>query len=124
MLAVSVTIRGHSSRTTVLAMVWIQPVYANIPNMDTMTLTISLPKDVGTALENKAKMSRRNATEYVEYLVTKEVSKPSFDEILAPIREGFKKSGMTELELETLIDGEIKAMRAEKRQKRDLENVG
>lgn len=92
--------------------------------MDTTTLTINLPRDVGTALETKAKLSRRDTAEYVEYLVTKEVNRPSLDEILAPIREGFKKSGMTEMELENLIDGEIKAMRAEKRQKRDLENAG
>ena len=92
--------------------------------MDTMTLTINLPRDVGTALEKKAKLSRRDTAEYVEYLVTKEVNRPTFDEILAPIREEFKKSGMTEMELENLIDGEIKAMRAEKRQKRDLENAG
>ena len=91
--------------------------------MDTVTLTINLPKDVGKALENKAKLSRRDPVEFVEDLVTKEVNRPSFDEILAPIREGFSKSGMTESELETLIDGEIKAMRAEKRQKKALKNV-
>lgn len=91
--------------------------------MDTMTLTINLPKDVGTAVEKKAKLSGRDSAEFIEDLIAREVNRPSLDEILAPIREGFKKSGMTESELEDLIDSEIKAMRAEKRQKNILENA-
>lgn len=91
--------------------------------MDTMTLTINLPKDVGTALKNKAKTSGKGVAEYVETMITAQVKRPSFDEILAPIREGFEKSGMTELELEAFFDSEIKAMRAEKRQKQVLEDA-
>lgn len=67
--------------------------------METMTLTINLPKDIGVALENKAKLSRRDAAEFVEDLVTKEVNRPSFDEILAPIRKGFEESGDSEEEI-------------------------
>ncbi len=91
--------------------------------MDTMTITINLPEDVGTALVDKAKKSGRESAEYAEYIITREVNRPSLDEILAPIREGFKKSGMTESELENLIDREIKTMRAEKRVKDVLENA-
>ena len=82
--------------------------------MDTMTLTISLPIDVGTALENKAKVSRRDTAEYVEYLVTKEVNRPALDEILAPIRKNFAESGMSEGDLDDLIDIERQAMWDEK----------
>lgn len=85
-----------------------------------MTLTINLPDDVGTALAKKAKTRGRDSAEYVEELVKKEVTRPSLDKILVPIRADFKKSGMTELELETFIDDEIKAMRAEKRRKANL----
>lgn len=91
--------------------------------MDTMTLTINLPKDVSVAVENKAKLSGRDSVTYIEDLVTKEVTRPSLDAILAPIREGFKKSGMTEPELDDLIHSEIKSMRAEKRLKNTLENA-
>ncbi|MFN0278529.1 MAG: hypothetical protein ACKVRN_08000 [Pyrinomonadaceae bacterium] len=89
-------------------------IYGKVTLMETMTLTINLPKDVGVALENKAKLSKRKATEFVEDLVTKEVNRPSFDEILAPIREGFKKSGMTEDELDALIESERQAIWDEK----------
>jgi len=41
--------------------------------METLTLTISLPKDVGIVLESKAKLSWRDEAEFVEDLVTKEL---------------------------------------------------
>lgn len=74
-------------------------IYANIPTMDTTTLTINLPKDVSLAVENKARLSGRDSAEFIEDLVTKEVNSPSLDEILAPIRNGFKESGDSEDEI-------------------------
>ncbi len=67
--------------------------------MDTTTLTINLPKDVSLAVENKATLSRRDSAEFIEDLVVKEVNSPSLDEILAPIRNGFKESGDSEDEI-------------------------
>lgn len=74
-------------------------VYAKIPNMDTTTLTINLPKDIRLAVENKARLSGRDSAEFIEDLVAKEVNRPSLDEILAPIRNGFKESGDSEDEI-------------------------
>ena len=68
-----------------------------------MTLTISLPKDVGAALESKAKMSGRDSAEFVEDLVMKEVNRPSLDEILAPFRRQVEESGITDEELDELF---------------------
>ena len=68
-----------------------------------MTLTISLPKDVGIALESKAKMSGRDSAEFVEDLVMKEVNRPSLDEILAPFRRQVEESGITDEELDELF---------------------
>ena len=90
-------------------------IYGKISIMETMTLTINLPKDVGVALENKAKLSRRDAAEFVEDLVTKEVNRPSLDEILAPIRKNFADSGMSEDDLDALIESERQAVWDEKR---------
>ncbi len=70
-----------------------------------MTLTINLPKDVGAALEKKAKLSGRDAAEFVEDLVTKEVNSPSLDEILAPFRRQVEESGVTDEELDELFTG-------------------
>ncbi len=71
--------------------------------METMTLTISLPKEVGAALENKAKLSGRDSAEFVEDLVTKELGSPSLDEILAPFRRQVEESGITDEELDNLF---------------------
>ena len=71
--------------------------------METTTLTINLSKDVSVALENKAKLRGRDATEFVEDLVTKEVNCPSLDEILAPFRREVEESGITDEELDELF---------------------
>ena len=71
--------------------------------METTTLTINLSKDISVALENKAKLSGRDATEFVEDLVTKEVNSPTLDEILAPFRLEVEESGITDEELDELF---------------------
>ena len=71
--------------------------------METTTLTINLSKDISVALENKAKLSGRDATEFVEDLVTKEVNSPTLDEILAPFRREVEESGVTDEELNQLF---------------------
>jgi len=91
----------------------------NFKNMETSTLTIHLPKDISVELAKKAKSSGKNVAEYVEDLVSKQVKRPSLDNILSPIRDGFEKSGMSEAELEQLIDREVKAVRAERRSRRN-----
>ncbi len=85
--------------------------------METTTLTIQLPKDVSLALERKAMTRGKPVEEYVEGLLEVQASRASLDEILAPIRDGFEKSGMSEAELTELIDREIKAVRVERRQR-------
>jgi hypothetical protein len=72
--------------------------------METMTLTINLPKDVGAALENKARQSGRETTEFVEDLITKEVQTPSIDEILAPFRRQVEESGITDEEFDEFVE--------------------
>jgi len=37
-------------------------------------------------------------------LVIKEIQKPTFDEIVAPLRQDFEASGMTEAEFDALIE--------------------
>ena len=68
-----------------------------------MTLTIKLPKEIGAALADKAKLSGRDSIEFVEDLVTKELSTPSLDEILAPFRRQVEESGITDDELDDLF---------------------
>ena len=75
--------------------------------METVTLTIHVSKDTGAILEEKARDGGKNVTEYVESLIEKDIDKrKTIDEILAPFRKRFAESGMTEEELDDLIENE------------------
>ncbi|HSK70226.1 MAG TPA: hypothetical protein VK892_00920 [Pyrinomonadaceae bacterium] len=83
--------------------------------METMTLTIQVPKSIGAILEEKARSSGKEIAEYVEDLIEKDIDRPkTLDEILAPVRKNFAESGMTEEELDELIESERQAMWEEK----------
>lgn len=83
--------------------------------METMTLTIEVPQSIGAILEEKAKNQGKDVAEYVENLIEKDIdSKKTLDEILAPIRKNFAESGMTEEDLDALIESERQAMWEEK----------
>lgn len=49
--------------------------------METMTLTINVPKNVGAILEEKAKTDGKELVEYVKDLVTKPAARPTFREL-------------------------------------------
>jgi hypothetical protein len=79
--------------------------------VETMTLTIQVPKNIGVILEEWAKGNGKNVAEYVECLIEQDIDKrKTLDEILAPIRRNFAESGMTEDELDELIETERQAM--------------
>jgi hypothetical protein len=82
-----------------------------------MELTIIVPDDAKVALEQRAReRGCGDVTTYVERLIiTDLLAAKSFDEILAPIRQTFRASGMTEDEAEALFA----EARAEVRQERE-----
>ena len=57
----------------------------------------------------------KDVSEYVEGLIEKEIDKPkTLDEILAPFRREVKTSGITDDELDDLIENERQAIWEEK----------
>jgi hypothetical protein len=83
--------------------------------METMTLTIQVPQNIGAILEKKAKNQGKDVVQYVETLIEKDVDeRKTLDEILAPIRKNFADSGMSEDDLDKLIESERQAMWKEK----------
>lgn len=83
--------------------------------METMTLTIHVPKNIGAVLEEKAKNQGKDVSSYVENLIEKDIDqRKTLDEILAPIRKNFADSGMSEEDLDALIESERQAMWEEK----------
>ena len=73
--------------------------------METMTLTINVPRNVGAILEEKAKTDGKELMEYVEDLLEKDADRPkTLDEILAPFRREVEASGITDEEFDDLIE--------------------
>ncbi len=70
-----------------------------------MELIITVPDEAKVALEQRAReRGCSDVSTYVEQLITTDLlAAQSFDEILAPIRETFRASGMTEDELDVLL---------------------
>ena len=70
-----------------------------------MDITISIPTEMQEKLQQRAIESGQDVEAYVERLIEKALSgPPSIDELLAPVRKQFAESGMTEEELDALIE--------------------
>lgn len=82
--------------------------------METMTLTIHVPKNVGIILEEKAKVDGKELVEYVEEIITKQADKPTFRELFADVR---RRNALSDEDLENEIDAAITESRQAKRVK-------
>ncbi len=57
------------------------------------------------ALDRKARRNGKTAPEYVRSLIERDLRlEKSFDEILAPIRDDFRKRGITEAQLDGIVN--------------------
>jgi hypothetical protein len=74
-----------------------------------MTITIELRPEEERVLQERARLSGRDVSEYV-HLVLKEHIEGSktFAEILAPVWEGFRQAGMTEDQAAEFLEEELK----------------
>lgn len=85
--------------------------------MQTTTLEITdIPLEIFKALGEKARQKGKSPAALVRELIEVEVlAAQSFDEILAPIRQGFKESGMTGEQAEAFLEDQLQQHRAERR---------
>ncbi len=65
-------------------------------------ITIDLPNDVKIALERKAK--GQDIKMYIQSIIERQALRPSLDELLAPVRQEFANSGMTEDDLDVFMN--------------------
>jgi hypothetical protein len=79
-----------------------------------MTLTIELTPDQESRLRERAARQGQDPADYARALIDRGLTLPSLDEVLAPIRQDFAESGMSEEELESLIEGARDAVYREK----------
>jgi hypothetical protein len=85
-----------------------------------MTLTVNLPAATIEKLQAQAAACGKDVDTFVREAVEVKlaVSGRSFREIMAPVHEEFRQSGMTEPELETLLDDALADSRAERKASR------
>lgn len=85
-----------------------------------MDLTIKVPDETKAALEQRAReRGCSDVSKYVERLITTDLlAARSFDEILAPIRQGFQESPASDEELSTLLKEAREEVSQEQRAKK------
>jgi hypothetical protein len=64
-----------------------------------MDMTISIPDDVAAKLKDRAARQGEAVSLYAAQLLAETVNRPTIDELLAPVRADFEKTGMTENQL-------------------------
>lgn len=70
-----------------------------------MEITINLQPETQEKLRQRALDSGRDVTEYVEKLIEKDLSAPmSLRDLYAPVRQQIKESGISEGELDSLLE--------------------
>src|SRR5262249_5845562 len=87
----------------------------------TMTITISLPPETEKRLLERAAQTGKDVHTLIQEAVEEKLraSLPTFAEVLAPIHEDFRKSGMTEAELDALLEKTLAEVRHARRQQQD-----
>lgn len=85
-------------------------------SLETETVTISgLEPGTTAALEDMARQEGKDTDDLLRYWLQVELlSRKPFREILAPVRDSFKASGMTADELDALVKGERETIWQEK----------
>jgi len=81
-----------------------------------MTISLELSPQTQKRLEALASQNGQPLEAYVSDLLEKTAT--PIDALLEPFWEGFAESGMSEEELTNLMDDELKAVRASRREKR------
>jgi hypothetical protein len=87
-----------------------------------MTVTISLSPEMEKQLVARATVHGQDVAGYVCQLIARDIqdarpASKSLDEVLAPIRRQFKDSGMTDEELDALVEETREEIWQEKQQR-------
>jgi hypothetical protein len=84
-----------------------------------MTITIELPADTEKKLLAQAAASGQDVKALVVQAVEEKLrmAQLTFDQILAPIQENFRTSGMSAAELDSLLEDTLAEVRTERRAK-------
>lgn len=82
-----------------------------------MQITIRLSRRAREKLAERAAQNGQDVNHYTSELIEQAVTCPTLDELLAPVRDDFAKSGMSEEEIMELGRRELEVMRRERKAK-------
>ncbi len=77
-----------------------------------MTITLELPRATESEVRKRAKSRGQDVSAYVMSLVESDIL-PSWEELVRPIHEETKRLGLSEKDIEELLDSEVAAYRRE-----------
>jgi hypothetical protein len=89
-----------------------------------MTISITLTPDQERQLDALARESGKDPSAYINDVVAAHLDTAAprqgktFEEILDPVWEGWRKSGMTESEIDDLFQRELQEVRRERRERK------
>ncbi len=94
-----------------------------------MTITIDLRPEDEQVLRERARESGRELTEYVRHVLEEHIralpgpgaAPQTFDQVLAPVWEGWRQSGMTEEEIDAMFQRELEELRRDRVARRGME---
>jgi len=82
-----------------------------------LTVLVPLPSDLARTIDTLAKQRGQDRVQFIVNFLQEQLNgaAPSFEEMMAPIADDFRGSGMTEDDLDALVEQERQAMWGEKR---------
>lgn len=86
----------------------------------TEQVTIDLPIEVKAALERKAK--GQDIKTFIQSLIRRQALRPSLDESLAPVRQEFADSGMSEAGLDEFMNSVREKAYQDRQKQNDLKS--
>jgi hypothetical protein len=82
-----------------------------------MTITLRLSPEEEKKLTERASETGQDVASYVQRLIARDIERPrTLAELLAPIHEDFRRTGMSEQELETFLESELAEARKERKE--------
>lgn len=79
-----------------------------------MTLNLSIPAQLEALLRERAGAAGKEPAEYAAMLLERELRRQALDQTLAPVREAFRQSGLSDDALAEELERAKHAMRAGK----------
>jgi hypothetical protein len=104
-------------RIRIVSIRFIEELAMSSPTTDpALSVIVPLPSDLARTIDTLAKQRGQDRVQFIVNFLQEQLSRcaPSSEEMFAPIAEDFRRSGMTEEDLDALVEQERQAIWDEK----------